>query len=79
MNHYASKKAILRSVVEGIPARALCGELIDCQHQGGEAIPGSEVANQTHETCPDCEFFYGGLKADVEEDVKEPANVPAFS
>lgn len=74
MNHYTSKKAILRSIIEGIPATALCGEVIDCQHQGGEAIPGAEVANKTHEICPECELFYGGLKSDEEADVKEPAH-----
>lgn len=75
MNHYTSKKAILRSVIEGIPAKALCGELIDCRHQGDEAIPAQEVANKTHEICPECELFYRGLKSDVEEDVKEPTHV----
>lgn len=72
MNHYTSKKAILRSVIDGTPARALCGELFDCRHQGREAIPGSEVANKTHEICPECELFYSGLRADVREE--EPAN-----
>ena len=73
MNHYASKKAILRSVVEGIPAIALCGETIDCQHQGRNAIPGSEVANKHHDMCPKCELFFGALPAEAAKKEEVPA------
>lgn len=75
LNHYVSKRAITRSIVEGIPAKALCGALMRCSSQGAQAIPGQEAANRTLETCPECELFYSGLKTDEEADVKEPANV----
>ncbi|WP_261165763.1 DUF3039 domain-containing protein [Microbacterium sp. Marseille-Q6965] len=69
-NHYVSKRAITRSIVLGVPARALCGDVWVVESQGERAIPGSETASRDLLTCPACELFYSALTDDAE------ANVP---
>lgn len=74
-NHYVSKRAITRSIVEGIPAKALCGVTLMPSSQGANAIPGHEVAHRNYDTCPECELFFNALPEDAE--AKVDADAPA--
>lgn len=55
LNHYVARDEITRSIVEGVKVHARCGELVQCEHQGSDAITGNEVASRTLEVCADCE------------------------
>lgn len=70
LNHYMSKTAITRAIVEGVPGKALCGEVFLPQSQGAEAMPWRPQANRKRKTCPNCELFYGALRSDAEEKTK---------
>ena len=61
LNHWMSKAAITRSIVEGIPARALCGERSNVTGRGADALPGNECASRRYEICPDCATIYAAL------------------
>lgn len=74
-NHYVSKRAITRGIVEGVRATALCGETLTPKSQGVDAIPGtSGLATVKKETCPTCELLYGALRSEVEEKIEEPSH-----
>ncbi|WP_200329621.1 DUF3039 domain-containing protein [Leucobacter sp. L43] len=72
LNHYIRKTDILRGVVDGSPAKALCGEMVVPDHQGAQAIPGHEVAHRELKTCPVCENIFDSLRRDKSEQIPEP-------
>ncbi|MEW2010756.1 DUF3039 domain-containing protein [Microbacterium sp. NPDC078814] len=56
MNHWVHKSAILAGVVNGEPARALCGVIFVPSSQGG-----GSTEDTTASLCLPCQSVYAGL------------------
>lgn len=70
LNHYMRKTDITRAIVDGIPGRAICGEIFLPSHQGSEAMPGSEAASSKLEVCGECVRIYDGLRGGQEAKIR---------
>lgn len=53
VNHYVRRDRILRSIVEGVPVRAACGERFVVEARGG-----GRTHDATGIICPACEALY---------------------
>ncbi|PWC05434.1 DUF3039 domain-containing protein [Agromyces badenianii] len=56
VNHYMTKRAIMRGLVDGTPGRALCGEVFTPSSHGG-----GEVSDRRAIVCPTCQTIYNTL------------------
>lgn len=60
VNHYTTKAEITRSIVEGTPVKALCGETWVVRGSAGGRV--SKRTNGVLVICPLCAHIYDGLK-----------------